>query len=71
MLNDKASIDAMTRAIQAAIIPAIEGGRAEVVMPAMIQVTISLAMFLNDCDAREAVESIIATLGDAKRFGSN
>lgn len=71
MSGDRAEIEAMTRRIQAAIIPAIEGERAEVVMPAMIQVTISLAMFLTDGGPVDAVDSLIATLEEAKRSGAN
>ena len=71
MLNRTVEINEMTRRIQAALIPAIEGERSEIVMPAMVQVTLSLAMFLAELGPLDAVDSIIATLEDAKRSGAN
>jgi hypothetical protein len=71
MSDDREEIDAMTRRLQAATLPVIEGGRPDVIMPAMIQVTLMLAMFLNGSNPREAADSIIATLEDAKRSGAH
>jgi len=71
MSENRDEIDAMTRRLQAAILPIIEGGRAEVVMPAMIEATLLLAMFLNSASPREAADSIIETLEDAKRSGAH
>ena len=71
MPDDREMVHAMTREIQAAILPVIGGARADILMPAMIQATISLAMFVNSCGPREAVDSIIATMEEAKRNGAN
>jgi len=65
------AVDEMTRRIQLAIIPAIEGERSEIVMPAIVQVAVSLAMFLAEIGPVEAVDGIIQMLEDAKRSGVN
>lgn len=61
----------MTRRIQAAIIPAIDGEPSEIVMPAVVQVAVTLAMFLAEIGPSEAADGIIQMLEDAKRSGAN
>jgi len=69
--DDEQLINQKTREIQQALLPALAGTRSEIAMPAMLQVLITMAMFVMEASPTEAIDHIIGTLEDAKRSRAN
>ena len=69
--EEEQQINDMTRAIQQALLPILAGARAEIAMPAILQVVMTMAMFTLDCGPTDAIDSIIETLEDTKRSRAN
>ncbi len=69
--DDDQLINEKTREIQRALLPVLAGTRSDIAMPAMLQVLMTMAMFVMECSPSEAIDHIIDTLEDAKRSRVN
>jgi len=69
--DDEKLINDKTREIQQALLPVLAGTRSDIAMPAMLQVLMTMAMFVMECSPSEAIDHIIGTLEDARRSRAN
>ena len=71
MSTNKDEINALTYRLQQAILPILADSEPEVALPAMLQLTVLLAMHSLGCSHLEAAASIVQTLQNAKRGAAN